>query len=246
MRPIWRANRSRCSTRARVAKNITGHSSFDLGRGCPFECSFCTIINVQGRKSRFRTPDDLESYRARQRRTRHQQFFLTDDNFARNKHWEILVDRLIALKARGLAIYYACPSRHDGLQDPALHRKALRGRRLPDFHRPGEHQFRQSRGEQEAAEPNRRLSRDDAGLEEISTHHHLRLHHRISQRYRGIRAARRRSAQARSGDRQHLSQLPHAAARQRGSQEALRGRNLDGSGHEQIQSLGSRHPSSRR
>ena len=23
-----------------------------LGRGCPFECSFCTIINVQGRKSR--------------------------------------------------------------------------------------------------------------------------------------------------------------------------------------------------
>jgi hypothetical protein len=36
------------------------HTSFDLGRGCPFQCSFCTIINVQGRKSRFRTPDDLE------------------------------------------------------------------------------------------------------------------------------------------------------------------------------------------
>ena len=30
-------------------------SSFDLGRGCPFQCSFCTIINVQGRKSRFRS-----------------------------------------------------------------------------------------------------------------------------------------------------------------------------------------------
>src|SRR5690349_15794517 len=27
-------------------------TSFDAGRGCPFECSFCTIINVQGRKSR--------------------------------------------------------------------------------------------------------------------------------------------------------------------------------------------------
>src|SRR4029079_16549221 len=36
-------------------------SSFDLGRGCPYQCSFCTIINVQGRKSRFRTPDDLEA-----------------------------------------------------------------------------------------------------------------------------------------------------------------------------------------
>src|SRR5271156_3697750 len=31
-------------------------TSFDAGRGCPFQCSFCTIINVQGRKSRFRTP----------------------------------------------------------------------------------------------------------------------------------------------------------------------------------------------
>ena len=45
----------------RDRQELTGHSSFDLGRGCPFECSFCTIINVQGRKSRFRTPDDLEA-----------------------------------------------------------------------------------------------------------------------------------------------------------------------------------------
>ena len=44
-----------------LARSITKTSSFDLGRGCPFECSFCTIINVQGRKSRFRTPDDLET-----------------------------------------------------------------------------------------------------------------------------------------------------------------------------------------
>jgi hypothetical protein len=35
-------------------------SSMDLGRGCPYECSFCTIINVHGRKSRFRSADDLE------------------------------------------------------------------------------------------------------------------------------------------------------------------------------------------
>jgi hypothetical protein len=27
-------------------------TSFDAGRGCPYQCSFCTIINVQGRKSR--------------------------------------------------------------------------------------------------------------------------------------------------------------------------------------------------
>ena len=33
----------------------------DTSRGCPFACSFCTIINVQGRKSRRRTPDDVEA-----------------------------------------------------------------------------------------------------------------------------------------------------------------------------------------
>jgi hypothetical protein len=91
--------------KSEIAKNITGHSSFDLGRGCPFECSFCTIINVQGRKSRFRTPDDLEAIVRANAALGINRFFLTDDNFARNKHWEILVDRLIALKAQGFPIY---------------------------------------------------------------------------------------------------------------------------------------------
>jgi hypothetical protein len=37
-------------------ERVTGHTtSFDAGRGCPFQCSFCTIINVQGRKSRRRS-----------------------------------------------------------------------------------------------------------------------------------------------------------------------------------------------
>ncbi len=40
-------------------------TSFDAGRGCPFQCSFCTIINVQGRKSRYRTADDVEAHHPR-------------------------------------------------------------------------------------------------------------------------------------------------------------------------------------
>src|SRR5215467_5000125 len=40
-----------------VKRTVGNVSSFDAGRGCPFQCSFCTIINVQGRKSRFRSPD---------------------------------------------------------------------------------------------------------------------------------------------------------------------------------------------
>jgi radical SAM superfamily enzyme YgiQ (UPF0313 family) len=43
-----------------VVGTVAHHTSFDAGRGCPFQCSFCTIINVQGRKSRRRSPDDIE------------------------------------------------------------------------------------------------------------------------------------------------------------------------------------------
>ena len=82
-----------------VVARVAGHyASFDAGRGCPFQCSFCTIINVQGRISRYRTPDDVEAIvraNAAQGITR---FFVTDDNFARNRNWEPILDRLIQLR----------------------------------------------------------------------------------------------------------------------------------------------------
>jgi hypothetical protein len=88
-----------------VRRTQGGRSSFDLGRGCPFQCSFCTIINVQGRKSRFRTPDDLELIVRENARQGVHKFFITDDNFARNKEWESLFDRLIHLREKeGFAI----------------------------------------------------------------------------------------------------------------------------------------------
>ena len=39
-----------------IRRTVQHHASFDAGRGCPYQCSFCTIINVQGRKSRNRSP----------------------------------------------------------------------------------------------------------------------------------------------------------------------------------------------
>ncbi|MBD1549157.1 B12-binding domain-containing radical SAM protein [Roseibium aggregatum] len=75
-------------------------SSFDAGRGCPFQCSFCTIINVQGRKSRWRDADDIETLiRANHAQGIHS-FFITDDNFARNKNWEPIFDRIIELREK--------------------------------------------------------------------------------------------------------------------------------------------------
>jgi hypothetical protein len=80
-------------------RRIAGHlSSVDLGRGCPYQCSFCTIINVQGRKSRFRTPDDLERIIRENHKQGISRFFITDDNFARNRDWELLIDRVIHLR----------------------------------------------------------------------------------------------------------------------------------------------------
>ncbi len=78
-----------------ILRTAGSHSSFDLGRGCPFQCSFCTIINVQGRKSRFRSPDDLEEIIIENHKQGIDRFFITDDNFARNKDWELFLDRLI-------------------------------------------------------------------------------------------------------------------------------------------------------
>jgi radical SAM superfamily enzyme YgiQ (UPF0313 family) len=74
--------------------------TFDAGRGCPFQCSFCTIINVQGRKSRFRDADDVERLVRTQLARGITRFFITDDDLARNRNWEPIFDRLIALRER--------------------------------------------------------------------------------------------------------------------------------------------------
>jgi hypothetical protein len=73
-------------------------SSFDAGRGCPYQCSFCTIINVQGRKSRYRSADDVEHLVRLNWAQGIHKFFITDDNFARNQDWEAIFDRLIELR----------------------------------------------------------------------------------------------------------------------------------------------------
>ena len=85
---------------AEVKRTYGSYSSFDLGRGCPFQCSFCTIINVQGRVSRFRSADDLERIVRANHAIGVHRFFLTDDNLARNRNWEPCFDRLIELREK--------------------------------------------------------------------------------------------------------------------------------------------------
>ncbi len=82
----------------RVKLTAGATTSLDAGRGCPYQCSFCTIINVQGRKSRRRSPDDIERIVRLNIAQGLHSFFITDDNFARNKDWEAILDRLIYLR----------------------------------------------------------------------------------------------------------------------------------------------------
>jgi radical SAM superfamily enzyme YgiQ (UPF0313 family) len=81
-----------------VARKYMHFTPFDAGRGCPFQCSFCTIINVQGRKSRYRSADDVEHLVRGYYAEGIKRFFITDDNMARNKNWEEIFDRLIYLR----------------------------------------------------------------------------------------------------------------------------------------------------
>ncbi|HSG01766.1 MAG TPA: radical SAM protein [Vicinamibacterales bacterium] len=97
------------SLRLQTKFAVRGYGTIDAGRGCPFTCSFCTIINVQGRTMRSRGATHIinhirSHYRINGRRGINHYFF-TDDNFSRNPQWEAILDGLIDLREReGIAI----------------------------------------------------------------------------------------------------------------------------------------------
>jgi radical SAM superfamily enzyme YgiQ (UPF0313 family) len=83
-----------------LRKFITSNfGTIDCSRGCPFNCGFCTIINVQGREMRVRSPERLiESLRENYRRHGVYYYFFTDDNFARNSSWREIFESLARLR----------------------------------------------------------------------------------------------------------------------------------------------------
>ena len=72
--------------------------TIDCSRGCPFNCSFCTIINVQGRKVRYRDAKKIGETLRENYKAGINFYFFTDDNFARNKNWEAIFDEIIRLR----------------------------------------------------------------------------------------------------------------------------------------------------
>ena len=78
---------------------ISNFGTIDCSRGCPFNCSFCSIINVQGREMRVRSPEILIQTLRNNYRLHHIYFyFFTDDNFARNNCWREIFTMLARLR----------------------------------------------------------------------------------------------------------------------------------------------------
>ena len=140
-----------------------GMTSFDAGRGCPYQCSFCTIINVQGRKSRRRSPDDIEKIvrvnYAQGLRTllHHRRQFRAQQGLGDDP-------RPADPAARGGEARHRLhhPGRHAVPQAAELHREMRAGRRAARVHRAGEHQSGQPARRQEAAEQDHRIPQDAA------------------------------------------------------------------------------------
>jgi radical SAM superfamily enzyme YgiQ (UPF0313 family) len=83
---------------------VSHQCTIDASRGCPFNCSFCTIINVQGRQMRARKADAILTSMRRQYARGIRSHFFTDDNFARHPEWAAILEGMAAMRAEGMNI----------------------------------------------------------------------------------------------------------------------------------------------
>jgi radical SAM superfamily enzyme YgiQ (UPF0313 family) len=76
-------------------------ATIDSSRGCPYGCTFCTVINIQGRKMRCRSAEAVVETVRNNYGKGVKNFFFTDDNFARSANWERIFDGLAAMADEG-------------------------------------------------------------------------------------------------------------------------------------------------
>jgi hypothetical protein len=70
----------------------------EVARGRPIQCAFSTMLAVPGEEPRLRTVEEVEQIIRRKLHQGVAQFFITDDDLARNQNWERLFDRLIEMR----------------------------------------------------------------------------------------------------------------------------------------------------
>jgi anaerobic magnesium-protoporphyrin IX monomethyl ester cyclase len=83
--------------------------------GCPFDCNFCSVTAMFGKKYRFRSPQNVV---AELKQKKPKQVFFYDDNFAANrKRLKILLQMIID---EGLRFGWSAQVRTDVARDPEL------------------------------------------------------------------------------------------------------------------------------
>ena len=99
------------------AKNRRGVVSIATSRGCPFNCSFCSVIMMFGRQHRVTSIDRvIEEIRQNGAQARH--IFFCDDNFtADRRRTKELCERIIA---EGLKLEWSAQVRVESAKDPEL------------------------------------------------------------------------------------------------------------------------------
>lgn len=103
---------------------VSRFATLDCGRGCPYACSFCTVINVQGRVMRFRSVESIVAMvRENYRQHKINFYFFTDDNFSRNKNWRAILEGLIRLR------------REENIEVHFMAQVDTQSHRIPDFAR---------------------------------------------------------------------------------------------------------------
>ena len=86
-------------------------------RGCPFDCSFCSVTKIFGRKYRFRSAENvIEELQDKRKK----QIFFCDDNFTANPQ---RTDKLLSLMVKNKISRWACQVRCDIAKNTALLRK---------------------------------------------------------------------------------------------------------------------------
>jgi radical SAM superfamily enzyme YgiQ (UPF0313 family) len=97
---------------------IKGYPSTSLitpistSRGCPFDCSFCSVTKIFGRKYRFRSAANIVA-EMKSRNTK--SFFICDDNFAAHpKRTRLLLNQMLKNKINDWSAQVRCDVAKDG------------------------------------------------------------------------------------------------------------------------------------